>query len=517
MQIPTLLLSSLLPAAYYITFVGAFDIDTTLFLLVQRAEALAPSLPDILSAQNVTCAGARECRTVLTGLTPATNYSIYYWFRSAEGAEPLEPVSRMVLPTATTPVLPYNLTIVAAGGEVDFITVEVDIAGRGGYVWCTAWEDEEVPPVAQLKLGARVEIPEGSERGWNVIPLLLPGRLYHGYCYAEDYYGDAAATAVADTHFMVWTATEAMVWNASLSASPAFTNITILSNRNATTCCLAQAAGPAPSLAWLRETGSCTWAAAGTPGEVAVATPDDTELDVFCALRTDSLVDVYDAEPLFSLRTPARAPAVEHLGTVRTYQAAYLTLRADRSARGWCAVSDPQGPEPSVEELKQGAATALPRETAVELLVGDLQAETDYRVSCWAESAEGLPMTTPRADLTFALRTLPSRAAARLRASGARPHRDLLDALLHRSLPSRGRDGSLRRALPRAAPHRPRPWPGGLRGPRRAAHRVARRGPRVGAERDDRVQRLLPRARRLRPAHAHRDRGDARGLLDAAR
>ena len=186
-------------STYYLTATIRFDITATIWFLPRIAMSAAPSLSQILTlGQNYTCEGQTACRAVIRGLQPITQYDVYYWFRSEAGAEPLASVSEMVRRLYTIDIVPYNLVIEAAGADYRMITVVVNNEQRGGYVWCKVGETDVVPTVIELKTTEPLVLEEGQENGKKIITNVFPNTTYYGYCYAEDFYGDAAANSIFD-------------------------------------------------------------------------------------------------------------------------------------------------------------------------------------------------------------------------------------------------------------------------------------------------------------------------------
>ena len=124
MPIPVLQSLAFTSSTYFVVALARFDINAEVFFLPRLATTSAPSVSEILSSgQNYTCQGGVTCRSVIRGLQALTQYDIYYWFRSEDGAEPLTPVSTMMRRVSTIDVIPYDLTVVNVGADYNMITM----------------------------------------------------------------------------------------------------------------------------------------------------------------------------------------------------------------------------------------------------------------------------------------------------------------------------------------------------------------------------------------------------------
>lgn len=395
-------------STYYLVATIQFDITASIWFLPHLAGTAAPSVSQILtSGQNFTCLGGASCRAVIRGLQPLTQYDVYYWFRSEAGAEPLSSVSEMVRRLWTIDLVPFDLVVEAAGADYKTVAVVVSNEQRGGYVWCMVGETDVVPSVAQLKTTDPLVLEEGQERGKMIIPNLLPDTQYFGYCYVEDFYGDTAANSIASTRFAVQTLPDEPSWTLRLNATMTHVLVDLAINRAGELCCQLDLATESDAL--LAETEEvCGAVASGEPASLLLPAEDDREYAVRCVMHTTSLLDLLLTNASHVVRTPSRPPEFVFLEPAPRYNAVLLSLLSDRSAFLWCLVVEPSyAGVPSVGDMKTGQRFTVARDALNELLVGGLQPVTTYRLWCYGETFEGLPMVNPRENLTWVVETLP--------------------------------------------------------------------------------------------------------------
>ena len=399
MPIPVLQSLAFTSSTYFVVALARFDINAEVFFLPRLATTSAPSVSEILSSgQNYTCQGGVTCRSVIRGLQALTQYDIYYWFRSEDGAEPLTPVSTMMRRVSTIDVIPYDLTVVNVGADYNMITVIVSNEQRGGYVWCRASEVDTVPTVAELKATQSIVIEEGAEQGVKVIPNLLPGRTYYGYCYAEDFYGDVAANSIASTRFEVQTLLEEPAWSFAMNSTVNSVTADITINRDGEMCCRLD-----------DEDEQCADVVSNVLTSLNMTAEDDREYLVQCTMHTSSLLDIVLTNETSVIRTPSRPPLFTFYSPVPLYNGALIPLDSDRSAYMWCLPIDPSEVlMPSVPEMKTGQRFTIIRDVRNELQVTGLQPETRYTIWCYGETFEGLAMQNAREELRWDVTTNPT-------------------------------------------------------------------------------------------------------------
>ena len=393
------------PNTYYLAVRTRINVDSMFYLLPRLATTTPPSKSQLLaSPYNATCLANQTCLAVVGNLRPLTEYDVYYWYQSLEGAEPLTTIGSMYVRAMTIDVVPFALTIEDAQGEYDFITVQVSMEMRGGYVWCREVNSPVTPTVAWMKLDEPVHLADGQERGFELIPNLLPSSQYYVYCYAEDDYGDASTLPIADSMHVVSTLSQQPTWNTTVVSTHLNSTVTVRANRNGTACCVWQTEATVPSATEIEKNGVCV--TIEEEGDVVTIIDDDTDYYVFCMLQTTTLSTLVSSAPHI-IHTPARAPRVSYLSTTATYQSLLISFVSDRPAYLWCLPTDPEDTmTPTISEIKTAPRVTATREEATEVLVSELEAETEYRVFCWAESFEGLETVTEAEDLVFLATTL---------------------------------------------------------------------------------------------------------------
>lgn len=384
-------------STYYFIAMIRFDITAKVWFLPQLAMTSSPSVSQIMSlGQNYTCEGQTDCRAVIRGLQPLTQYDVYYWYMSEAGTEPLTAVSEMMRRLYTIDIIPYNLVIEAAAADYKTITVVVSNEQRGGYVWCKAGEVDTVPSIIELKTTEPLILEEGEEEGRKIIPNLLPDTTYYGYCYVEDFYGDPAANSIESTRFVVHTLLEEAHWTLQLNATMTEVIVDLEINRDGQLCC---------QLDSLDEV--CGNVTSNVLASLSLPAEDDREYTVQCVMHTTSLLDLVLTNASQVIRTPSRPPEFFFDSPIPRYNAILLSLFSDRSAYMWCMVVEPTYTNmPSVADMKTGQRFTVAREVTSELLITGLQPVTTYRLWCYGETFEGLSMVNPRENLTWVVETL---------------------------------------------------------------------------------------------------------------
>lgn len=391
---------------YFFAIRTRFNVDATVYMLARLPQNMAPSKQQMLESPfNATCYANTTCTVFVRNLRPLTTYNLYYWYHSHEGAEPLTSVSEMFIRAMTIDIVPFALTVEDCQGDYNRASAQVSMEGRGGFVWCRAKDQRQTPTVQWMKLSEPLHLQDGEERGIVTVPNLLPQSQYFIYCYAEDDFGDASTLPLANSVRTIRTLDVAPVWSTTIAASHLNSTVTAMANRNGTLCCVWQADDAIPSQKDVERIGVCGSIADGT-GDVTMNTMDDTTFNVFCLFRTSTLLTFYSTTPLHTIHTPARAPAVMHVHTVATYISVLLTFLSDRPGYLWCLATSPDAPAPAIADIKLAPRVTAVRDEQTEVLVDGLSKETEYRVSCWAESFEGLATTTPMELLTFNVTTL---------------------------------------------------------------------------------------------------------------
>ena len=394
------------PHTYFFTIRTRFNVDSTVYMLGQLPQNMAPSKQQMLESPfNATCYANTTCTVFVRNLRPLTTYNVYYWYHSHEGAEPLTSVSDMFIRAMTIDIVPFALVVEDCQGDYNRASAQVSMEERGGFVWCRAKDLEETPTVQWMKLSEPLHLQDGEERGIVTVPNLLPQSQYFIYCYAEDDYGDASTLSLADSLHVIWTLDVAPSWSTTIAASHVNSTVTATANRNGTLCCMWQADDAIPSQAEVERDGVCGSVVEGT-GDVTMNTMDDTTFNVFCLFRTSTLLTFYSSTPSHTIHTPSRAPAITHVRTVATYTSLLLTFLSDRPGYLWCLATSPDAPAPTIADIKLAPRVTAVRDEQTEVLIDGLSKETEYRVSCWAESFEGLATTTALDLLTYNATTL---------------------------------------------------------------------------------------------------------------
>ena len=393
------------PNTYYLAVRAVLNVDSTFYLLPRLATTTPPSKSQLLASSfNTTCQANQTCLVIVSGLRPLTEYDIYYWYQSLDGVEPLTSVGSMYLRTMTIDIIPFALTIEDIQGDYDLITVQVSMEMRGGYVWCRERATPVTPTIEWMKLSDPLRLMDGEVRGLELVPNLLPSSLYYVYCYAEDEYGDASTLPIADSMHVVSTLAEPPSWDTEIESTHLDSTVHVSANRNGTACCIWQTEATVPSASEIEASGVC-----GTvteEGQIQMLTQDDTDYHVYCMLQTTTLITLVSSDPHI-IHTPARAPQLTYLATTATYQSLLLSFISDRPAYLWCFAKDAADPvTPTISDIKTAPRVTAVRDEATEVLITELEMETEYRVFCWAESFEGLGTTTTSEDLVFTASTV---------------------------------------------------------------------------------------------------------------
>ncbi len=393
------------PNTYYLAVRAVLNVDSTFYLLPRLATTTPPSKSQLLASSfNATCQANQTCLVIVSGLRPLTEYDVYYWYQSVDGVEPLTSVGSMYVRTMTIDIIPFALVIEDSQGEYDMITVQVSIEMRGGYVWCRERTTPVTPTVDWMKLSDPLHLVDGEVRGLELIPNLLPSSQYYVYCYAEDEYGDPSTLSIADSMHVVSTLAVSPSWTTEIESTHLDSTVHVNANRNGTACCIWQTEETVPSISEIEAGGVC--GTVSEEGQIQMFTQDDTEFYVYCMFQTTTLLTLVSSDPHI-IHTPARAPQLTHLATTVTYQSLLLSFISDRPAYVWCLSKDASDPvTPTISDIKTAPRITAVRDEATEVLITELEMETEYRVFCWAESFEGLGTTTASENLVFTASTI---------------------------------------------------------------------------------------------------------------